>query len=82
MASTLSSRRVFRVQRQARRSASAEPATDDADFADATFEGAFRSFELQNHAAGDDAALDQALNFFAGDGGEDFFTVEHTGDVG
>ena len=27
-------------------------------------------------------ALDEALDFFAGDGGEDFFSVEHAGDVG
>src|SRR5208282_989445 len=57
-------------------------ATDDAHLADAALESALGGFEFENHAAGDDAALDQALTLLAGDGGEDFFAVENTGDVG
>ena len=57
-------------------------AADDTHLADAAFKSALGGFELENHATGDDAALDEALTFFAGDGGEDFFAVENAGDVG
>jgi len=33
------------------------------NFADATFDGALGGFKLENHAAGNDAALHQALDF-------------------
>src|SRR6185437_5594506 len=69
-----------RVKRQEKSIGS--PAADDANFADAAFEGALGSFKLENHSAGDNAALDEALDFFAGNGGKDFFSVEDTGDVG
>ena len=57
-------------------------ATDDSHLADVAFESALRGFQLENHSAGDDAALDQALALFAGDGGENFFAVENAGNVG
>jgi hypothetical protein len=58
------------------------PAADDTYFADAAFEGALGSFKLENHSTGDNAALDEPLDFFAGNSGKDFFSVEDTGDVG
>src|SRR5271170_5726132 len=39
-------------------------ATDDAHLADAAFEGALGGLEFENHAAGDHAALDEALALF------------------
>jgi hypothetical protein len=57
-------------------------ATDNANFADAAFEGALGGLELENHSTGDNAALDEALDFFAGNSGEHFFSIEDTGDVG
>src|SRR5712692_11395807 len=56
-------------------------AADDADFADAAFDGPLGGFELENHAARNDAALDQALDFLAGDGGKNSFPVENAGDI-
>src|SRR5260370_3594287 len=53
----------------------------DADFADAAFDGALGSFELENHAARNNAALDQALDLLAGDGGENALPVEDDGNI-
>ena len=39
-------------------------AADDAHLTDAAFEGAFGGFELENHSAGDHAALDQAPDLY------------------
>jgi len=54
---------------------------DDADFADAAFDGALSGFELENHAARNDAALDQAFNLLAGDDRENSLPIENAGDV-
>jgi len=56
-------------------------AADDADFADAAFDGTLRGFELENHAARNDAALDQAFNLLAGDDRENSLPIENAGDV-
>src|SRR5271170_4504347 len=45
------------------------------------FEGSLGGFQLENHSTANDAALDEALDFFASDGGEDFFSVENASDV-
>src|SRR6476661_5001786 len=58
------------------------PAANDANFADAAFEGALGSFKLENHSAGDTAAVAEALYCFAGNGGKDVVPAEGTGDVG
>src|SRR5713226_3215076 len=57
-------------------------AANDADLADATFDGALGGFQFQDHASGNDVALYQAFDLFAGDGGEDSFPVEHAGNIG
>lgn len=57
-------------------------AADDADFADSALKGALGRLELENHSAGNDPAQDEALDLYAGNGGEDPFSVEDTGDVG
>src|SRR5437667_7822699 len=51
-------------------------AADNANFADAAFDSALGGFQLKNHAAGNDAALDQSFDFLAGDGGENSLTIE------
>src|SRR5579863_370116 len=56
-------------------------ATNDADFTNAAFEGALGSFKLENHAAGNDSALNEALDLFASDGGKNLFAVENTSDI-
>jgi len=35
------------------------------------------AFQFQDHASGNDAAVDEAFDFFAGDGGEDSLPIEH-----
>jgi hypothetical protein len=57
-------------------------ASYDADFADAAFDGALGGFQLQNHAAGNDVALNQAFDFLAGDGSQDFFSIEYASNIG
>src|SRR5271168_5209971 len=57
-------------------------AAHNADLADAAFDGALGGFQLQNHAAGNDAGLHEALDFLAGDGGKNMFAVKNAGDVG
>src|SRR5437016_12894420 len=51
-------------------------AADNADFADAAFDSALGGFQLKNHAAGNDAALEQPFDFLAGDGGENSLTID------
>jgi hypothetical protein len=57
-------------------------AANDANFADAAFEGTLGSFQFENHAAGNDAALNEALDLLASDCGKDSFAIENAGDVG
>ena len=56
-------------------------ATDDANFSDAAFNGPLGGFELEDHAAGNDVALHQALDFLASNGGENFFAIEDAGNI-
>ena len=56
-------------------------AADNANLADAAFDSALGGFQLKNHAAGNDAALDQSFDFLAGDGGENFLTIEDARDI-
>src|SRR5260221_496276 len=55
---------------------------NDVHFADPAFEGAFGSFELENHAAGNDTRLHEALNLFPSHGRETLVAVENAGNVG
>src|SRR5262245_27084456 len=57
-------------------------ASHDADFAHATLNGALGGFQFEDHAAGNDAALDEALNFCAIDDGKNFLTIEYASDIG
>src|SRR5207253_8643741 len=56
-------------------------AADYANFADAAFDGTLGGFQLQNHAAGNDTALDQSFDFPAGDGGENSLAIEDARDI-
>jgi hypothetical protein len=56
-------------------------ATYDAHFADTAFDGALGGFELEDHSAGNNVALDQALDFLAGDGGKNFFAIEDASNI-
>src|SRR5262245_7194883 len=57
-------------------------AAHDADFAHATLNGALGGFEFQDHASGNDPALDEAIDFSAIDGGKNSLAIEHACDVG
>jgi len=51
------------------------------NFANATLEGALGGFQLQNHAAGDNARVHKMVDLFAGNGGENFVAIEDAGDI-
>src|ERR1700676_4667264 len=53
----------------------------DANLLNPAGKGALGSFEFQNHAAGDDPRLHEMVDLFAGDGGKNFFAVEHACDI-
>jgi hypothetical protein len=71
---------IRRVKREEKRIGNR--ATNDTHLTNAAFEGALGGFEFENHATGDDAALNEALALFTGDGGENFVAVKNAGNVG
>ena len=50
--------------------------------AHASLDGALRRFQLQHHAAGNDARLHQAVDLLAIDHRQDFFSVQDTRNIG
>ena len=42
---------------------------------------ALRGFEFQDHATGHHSRVDQAIHLFAGDGGKNFFSIQHAGHI-
>ena len=57
-------------------------AANDAHFGDPASECAFGCFEFQDHAPGNFVLADKLFDFAAAYGAQNFFAIEHTGDVG
>lgn len=57
-------------------------AADDVNAFDTTFQSALGGFEFQDHAARNCAILHEGFDFVARDGGDYFFSLQNTRDVG